>query len=505
MNVLVKSILAGLMTILTAVSCPAEVRQPVVAGLFYPDDSVTLSRSVQAYLRTVDVAPQIDGELLALIVPHAGHVYSGQIAAHAYSLLRGKDIDNVVLCGPSHRYPFRGVSVYGPGVKWATPLGLVPCNGALCSLLIADSRHIDVIAQAHAQEHALEVQLPFLQAVAPDAAIVPSIMGGQDAAIIDELAAALSKLPWDNRSVMIASTDWQHYKPASQGWTLDSLGIACISQLDPDRLVRNLASRKVEACGGGPAAAVIKAAMARGGNRAVILKYGDSGDISGDKSSVVGYLAAAIYRVPDEVGDSMTNDPEARHNVEPGDEEFLSTEEKKLLLKIARESILSYLKMGEVTKIEVPENLKAPGAAFVTLKSHGRLRGCIGHTVAVKPLHETVSYCGIQAAVNDPRFEPVRVDELDDLEIEISVLTPLQEVSSLDEIEVGRDGLLISRGRYRGLLLPQVPTEQGWNKAQFLAHTCRKAGLPVDAYKSPDVTIQKFQAVIFSESELLHD
>ncbi|MFQ6009142.1 MAG: AmmeMemoRadiSam system protein A, partial [Candidatus Zixiibacteriota bacterium] len=158
-----------------------------------------------------------------------------------------------------------------------------------------------------------------------------------------------------------------------------------------------------------------------------------------------------------------------------------------------------YLADGTFPEFEVSDNLKQPGAAFVTLTKNGQLRGCIGHIIAQDPLYETVSVCAVQAAVADRRFLPVQPDELPELHIEISVLTPLQEVKSLDEIEVGRDGLVISLGNNRGLLLPQVATEYGWNRTEFLEHTCRKAGLPTDAYKSPQALIQKFQAVIFHE------
>ena len=177
----------------------------------------------------------------------------------------------------------------------------------------------------------------------------------------------------------------------------------------------------------------------------------------------------------------------------------LSDSDKTKLLQIARETIENYLDTRQIPEFEVPENLKIPGAAFVTLEKHGNLRGCIGHVVAMEPLYKTVAVCAVQAAVSDPRFPPLRAEELKDIHIEISVLTPQQKVESLDEIEVGRDGLVIAQGSQRGLLLPQVATEYGWNRTEFLQHTCRKAGLPVSAYKSPGTEIYKFQALIFGE------
>ena len=197
--------------------------------------------------------------------------------------------------------------------------------------------------------------------------------------------------------------------------------------------------------------------------------------------------------------ESSSGDPEPKSGV--SGEYELSQSDKETLLRIARQSIETHLDGRDIPEFDVPDHLREPGAAFVTLERRGQLRGCIGHTVAVKPLFETVSYCGIQAAVADPRFPPVKAGEFDGLDIEISVLTPLQEVTSLDEIEVGRDGLMIHKGNNRGLLLPQVATEYGWNRTEFLEHTCRKAGLPRDAYKSAEATIYKFQAIIFAEKD----
>jgi AmmeMemoRadiSam system protein A len=282
---------------------------------------------------------------------------------------------------------------------------------------------------------------------------------------------------------------------------MDSLGLECVKNLDPDRLERMLADGKVEACGGGPTVAVLKAAIELGANRVRILRYGDSGDLTGDKSSVVGYLAAVVYKSGEEADmSSQSADPKDSHpDKNSGGESYLTDSEKDQLLAIARQSIEQYLAQDEPAPFEAKGVLADPGAAFVTLEKHGNLRGCIGYTVAVKPLHQTVAECAIQAAASDPRFPPVTKDELDDLDIEISVLTPLETVESLDDIVVGRDGLMITMGSYRGLLLPQVATEYGWTREEFLENTCRKAGLPPDAYKSDKAVIESFQALIFHE------
>ncbi len=476
------------------------MRPPAVAGTFYPADSAELRAMIKRDLADVTDLPEIDGQIIALIVPHAGLVYSGKVAAYAYKLLEGSGIDKAIICGPSHHYAFNGLSVYGPRIDWRTPLGIVSCPDKLCMQMINYDKRIDYIREAHAEEHCIEVQLPFLQTVLDSFQLVPVVMGRQDDATIKLLANALKAVDFDDRTIMIASSDWQHYRPASVGYPMDSTGMACLADLDPVRLEKYLESGKVEMCGGGPAVSVMEAAIARGANKVKILKYGDSGDLDGNKSRVVGYVAAVIYKSSDK--SNKSKDPD---NTKIGEKKELpkkfelTSADKKKLLYIARSTLESYLDNGRVPDYEVSDNLKKFGAAFVTLEEHGQLRGCIGHTTAVDPLYKTVSSCAIQAAVSDPRFQPVKPDELKNIHIEISVLTPMQIVDSLDEIEVGRDGLMIFKGNNRGLLLPQVAVDYGWDRTQFLEQTCAKAGLPSQAYKSPDAVIYKFQAVIFDE------
>jgi len=493
-----------MLALLIGASLHAGTRQPVVAGSFYPADSSELHLTVTDHLARVTDLPEIDGRILALIVPHAGLVYSGPIAAYSYKLLEGTDINRIILCGPSHRERFAGVSVYGPEVKWKTPLGSVPCDNVLCRQLIEFDSNIRILPEAHLQEHSLEVQLPYLQVVTDDLSIVPLVMGYQDPKVIDRLADALASLEFDARTVMVASSDWQHYRPAKDGWPMDSLGIACIEDLDPNRLARNLEAGRVEMCGGGPAVAVMKAAIAMGANRARILRYGDSGDAFGDKTRVVGYVAAVLYQSTSPSDNKEDNAKGATVNAgnnEQTEVYQLSDGEKHELLTIARQSILHYLEHGEQRDFQASDKLQESGAAFVTLKKNGRLRGCIGHTVATLSLYKTVASCAVSAAVQDPRFPPVKMDEVDSLHIEISVLTPLQPVTSFDEIEVGRDGLMIVKGNQRGLLLPQVATDYDWDRTTFIEQTCQKAGLPKQAYRFTGTKIYKFQALIFAEDE----
>lgn len=484
-------------------SAAGTVRPPAVAGAFYPADSAELAQMVNSHLGSVGVEPAIDGQILAILVPHAGLVYSGQTAAYAFKLLKGLDIRNAVLCGPSHQYGFRGVSVYGPSITWKTPLGTVACNDTLCDLILKNDKAAGVIPEAHEKEHCLEVELPYLQTTLSNFEIVPVIMGYQDKGTADGLQKALEALPADGHTVMVASSDWQHYRPATVGYPMDSLGMDCVAHLDPDRLAKYLGTGQVEMCGGWPAVAVLKAAKAKGADKVKILRYSDSGDLSGDKEKVVGYVAAVVYKSTGSKQKLGVKSDATGGKIESGAPSGyqLTAEERTQLLKIARQSIDVYLTTGKTPEFEISEKLRAPGAAFVTLTRKGELRGCIGYTSAVRPLYKTVSECAIQAAIDDPRFPAVTSEELPGLDLEISVLTPLEKVNSLDEITVGRDGLMISLGRNRGLLLPQVATEYKWNRTEFLENTCLKAGLPSDAYKRPDAFLQRFQALVFGETE----
>ncbi|MCX6825646.1 MAG: AmmeMemoRadiSam system protein B [candidate division Zixibacteria bacterium] len=483
----------------------AAIREPAVAGQFYPSDSAKLKEMVSDFLAKTEELPKIDGRIIAIIVPHAGYIYSGPVAAYSYKLLENSGIKRVILCGPTHRYSFIGLSVYGPGIGWKTPLGTVSCDDTLCNILLKYDPGIRVIPEAHTQEHCLEVQLPFLQTVLKDFKILPVIMGNPDEKTVPLLADALQSLPFDSKTIMIASTDWQHYRSASVGSKMDSLGMGCLKDLDVSRLQKYLAEGKVEMCGGGAAVAVIRAAIAKGANQVKILRYGDSGDLAGDKSQVVGYLAAVLYK-SQAIKIDKQQLPRKNNNQEMvlEDETLagrfnLNQANKKQLLKIARESIRGYLTGETLPEFQVSDDLQKFGAAFVTLTENNILRGCIGYTTAVEPLFKTVSACAVQAAVSDPRFSPVRKEEIDKLHIEISVLTPMKVIDSLEEIKIGRDGLMIFKGNHRGLLLPQVATEYGWDRKEFLEQVCVKANLDKEAYKDPEAVIYRFQVVVFGE------
>jgi MEMO1 family protein len=267
------------------------IRKAAVAGSWYPGSSAALAAAVDGYLS--GARREVAGELTALIAPHAGLMYSGPVAAHAYDLLRGRTFDVAVLVGPSHYVAFEGVSVYASGA-FESPFGAASIDTDCARALLAADSVVHEYPAAHAREHSLEMQLPFLQRLAPEARIVPLVMGHQTAATAEALARALVTALTGRRALLVASTDLSHYHDAVTASAMDRVVIDCVSRFDADALQSALNVRPDHACGGGPTVAVMRAARLLGARDAVVLKYADSGDVSGDKSAVVGYLAAAL-------------------------------------------------------------------------------------------------------------------------------------------------------------------------------------------------------------------
>jgi MEMO1 family protein len=273
------------------------VRRAAVAGTWYPGTAVALAREVDRYLAGVSGLP--DGDPLAIIVPHAGLLYSGPIAAYAYRLVAGRHVDIAVLVGPSHYVAFDGVAICEHGV-FETPLGSIPIAEACAAAIALSSHVIHEHPTVHVREHSLEMQLPFLQRVLPGTPIVPLVMGDQTRGTIDALAGALIAGLSGRRALLVASSDLSHYRDARTAARLDGQVIECVRALDPEGLLETLETFPDHACGGGPIVSVMLAARALGAHNARVLKYGDSGDVSGDKDAVVGYLAAAVGTFRDE-------------------------------------------------------------------------------------------------------------------------------------------------------------------------------------------------------------
>jgi AmmeMemoRadiSam system protein B len=271
-----------------------NVRPPAVAGMFYPHDNKTLMRQATELLERAK-PPKIKGELKALISPHAGYEYSGLTAAHGYKLLENKDYDVVVIISPSHQEYFKGVSAY-PGVAYRTPLGDVSIDLELQKEITEGSDLIKVSADGHGEEHAVEVQLPFLQTILEDFKILPLVIGDQSKEICFKLGEVLGKVLKGKNALIVASTDLSHYHPYDVAKQMDKIAIDDVVRFDYEKLFTDLDGRETEACGGGPTAAAMIAAKIMGANKAEILHAVNSGDMTGEKGGVVGYMSAALYK-----------------------------------------------------------------------------------------------------------------------------------------------------------------------------------------------------------------
>jgi len=364
---------------------------------------------------------------------------------------------------------------------------VVPVDEVLSQEIMKKSHLVTAIPEAHMHEHSLEIQLPFLQKVSKNFKLVPMVMGDQSWETSVALSQAIASSVNGRRALIVASSDLSHFHGYEEAVKLDDLLIKHISNMDTEGLSRSLSTGDCEACGGGPIITAMLAAKALGANKAKILKYANSGEVTGAKGSVVGYVSAVIIQNP---GGEMKG--------KVGCDLGLTEEEKQLLHHIAKTVIERRLKGEQIPKFDVSsKTLKEQRGAFVTLNKQGSLRGCIGYIEGYKPLYEAVAEMAEAAAFRDPRFMPLAQNELKDIEIEISVLTPLEKITDINQIEVGKHGIYIKKGFYAGLLLPQVATEYRWDRKTFLEQTCRKAGLPSDAWKEEDTVIYIFSADIF--------
>ncbi len=431
----------------------SQVRPAAVAGMFYPRDARELQREVAELLDGVEnLAPRF-GHPKALIVPHAGYIYSGPVAARAYDELAAARgiVKRVVLLGPVHRVPVRGLAL--PGVEaFDTPLGRVPVDAEAVQAL-APLRQVVTSTAAHAMEHSLEVQLPFLQRMLGEFALLPLAVGD---AKPQEVREVIERLWGGPETLFVISTDLSHYHPYEEARAIDQATLARIASFDTD-------INHEEACGATPLNGLLAAARAHGLSIR-LLGANNSGDTAGGKDRVVGYSAFALYegeRVPlQETGDT--------------------------LLGIARGSIGHKLGLAATPpRTDVAPWLARPGASFVSLHLEGRLRGCIGSLAPTRGLGVDVAENAVGAALRDPRFSPLAAAEWVRCALEVSVLSapkPLRfgdEAELLAQLRPGEDGVILEYEGRRGTFLPQVWEGLPETRA-FLAELMRKAGIPAD-------------------------
>jgi hypothetical protein len=491
----VKNVFLASVIILTTVSAAfgGDVKEASLAGSWYPSSKTELESMMQGYLDAAN-PPKIDGRLFAIISPHAGLRFSGPIAAYGFKAAMGRDIKTVILIGFSHRKPFDGISVYNKG-SFRTPIGEISVDASLADAIMAGSPRTSFIPSVFDEENSIELQLPFIQTAFKGAMIVPIAFGTQDYEDAVSLSAALERaLKGRKDYIIVASTDMSHYHSYDAANSMDRITISLVEGMKARDIYDECMMRTSELCGVMPVVSTLLAAGKLGFNDTKILKYANSGDTYGDKDRVVGYMSAVVY--------SSTVSGKSRAS-EKGDERMLNDAQRKRLLTIARESITSFVMDGKRKKFtEDDPLLSEPMGAFVTLHERGELRGCIGNMVGRGPLYQTVADMAIEAATDDPRFQALSPKELSMIDLEISVLSPLKRVSSADEIKIPGHGVIVRKGFASGVYLPQVATETGWNKEQFLTSLCgQKAGISSDAWKDPATELYVFTAEVFGEKE----
>jgi hypothetical protein len=479
------SILALLMV--TPALGAKPMRQPVRAGSFYPADPSELAALIDRLTlqaRQTDLQPLPHKTLKALIMPHAGYIYSGWTAAHADRVLSGRKFKKIILLGPDHFIGFScgaisDVSAYN------SPFGPVKLHPDAHGLR-ENSPFFRALPQSDRKEHSLEVVLPFLQRYLPQFELVPVVVGRTDpAALADALDGLL-----DAETLLVISSDLSHYLPYQEARARDNKTISWILDLNSTELTAS----QNRACGAIPIAILINLAR-RYHWRPVLLHYSNSGDTAGGRSRVVGYATIAFF------GDS---DMQQHPN--------FSELQGQLLVKLARHTIME--KLGQNVPSSEKEALierlqsdcyQVPCGTFVTLKRKGQLRGCIGNLVASEPIVESVKRNALNAAFGDPRFSPLTSQELEDVDIEISVLSepqPLEYKDGADLISKLRkdvDGVIIRKGHASATFLPQV-WEQLPKAEDFLSHLCMKAGLPSDAWRDSELEVSTYQVQYFEES-----
>jgi AmmeMemoRadiSam system protein B/AmmeMemoRadiSam system protein A len=469
-------------------------RMPAVAGAFYPASASELREMLSQFFNSA--SPMTKSQPLAIIVPHAGYVYSGEVAATGFRQLdRERRIDHVFLIGSSHTMYFNGAAVYAQG-NFITPLGKVRID-PLAAELVKNYRIFSDDPAPHAKEHSLEVQLPFLQYwLKNDFTIVPIILGGESTETSRKVAEALA--PWFNENnLFVISTDFSHYPEYEQAVKCDDAMAGAVLSNSTEifmktknslenRGTKNLATAM---CGWTSVLALLDITQDRTDLEYKHLLYRNSGDSPyGDHGRVVGYNAICVLK---------------KNNPKPDTTLKLTDEEKKDLLRLARNTIKDHLEgkpLSEIDERTLTTTLKTRAGAFVTLTREGQLRGCIGRFEPNDPLYRTVQNMAIAAATRDPRFRPVTMEEFPDLEIEISVLTPMKRIENINEIELGKDGIYIKKGGQSGTFLPQVATGTGWSLEEFLGHCARdKAGIGWEGWKSAE--IYTYEALVFSEHD----
>ncbi|MBC7187114.1 MAG: AmmeMemoRadiSam system protein B [Calditrichaeota bacterium] len=489
----------GVWALLLLSNVAAQVRPPAVAGAWYSDNPTTLRTTIEKWL---DQAPDagVEGEIYGLLAPHAGYEYSGPTAAVSYRQVRGRKYDAVVILGPSHREFFSGVSVFN-GEGYRTPLGVAAVDKELAAAIAKADPLISLGEAGHrGAEHSIEAQVPFLQVALPGIKIVPIAMLDDSWETCRRLGAAIASAAAGRKVLIVASSDLYHGESYAACNASDAQTLAQVESMDPQAFCKGARAGKFAACGTGPIAAMQHAAQLLGATQARVLAHTTSGDVTGQKTGyVVGYGAAVVF------GSPRQQKKAGGKAAIPGRVEFapLSEEVQQELLRMARQSIAHYLEHGTIPEFSpTHEVMKERRGVFVTITKRGELRGCIGHHESDVPLYKLVPQMAVASAFQDPRFPPLRKNELGEIKIKVSVyLTNVYQIDNLDHFVMGKHGIIMYKDGRGATYLPEVPLEAGWKtKEEELRSLCQKAGLPPDAWKEGAV-FYLYETQVFEEGK----
>jgi AmmeMemoRadiSam system protein B/AmmeMemoRadiSam system protein A len=471
-------------------------REPAVAGKFYPRNPAELKKELNRLFAAVPYG-NLPSNVIAIISPHAGYLYSGGVAASGFMQVDpDKDYDNVFVIGSSHRVAYEGAAIYTMG-NYMTPLGIVEVNRELARELVEKNPCFKDLPDAHIDEHCLEVQLPFLQnRLKRPFRIVPIVIGTQRASTCQKVAMALNPY-FTTSNLFVISTDFSHYPGYDDATAIDKKTAAIILSNEPEKfidyIVRNddtgISNLQTKLCGWTSVLTLMYLTESKPGIQYTLVDYKNSGDAIyyGDKSRVVGYCAI-----------SVTADEKPAH--ETGMFTLSHTDRKKLL-EIARGAITNYLLTGHIPEIdhnELSPALLNHSGAFVTLHKQGKLRGCTGRFNPDTPLWKIIQEISVSSAVRDHRFSRLGLEEIPEITIEISILSPLTRIRSSSEIIPGKHGIYIIKDSNSGTYLPQVASRTGWTPEEFLGYCARdKAGIGWYGWKNAE--LYTYEAVVFSE------
>ncbi len=467
-------------------------RKPSAAGLYYPARVDELNSTLDDLFARALPSMHLQN-LRAIIVPHAGYVFSGRVAASGFNQIDPeKSYDNIFILGPSHYVDLKAASIYTAG-DFETPLGKVKVNRQLGDSLVKASPLFTNLTEPHAREHSIEVELPFLQRLMKkDFRIVPIVIGGTSTIECESIAGALQPF-FNDRNLFIVSTDFSHYPAYDDAVRLDKETADAIMSDRTGKLLSilrrneqgNVPNLVTSLCGWPAVLTLMYMTQGMGVTYTPVLYENSAASPAGVRESVVGYWSIAV----------TANAPKQETGF------LLNESDRSALLALARKTVTEYLNDGRVPEPDpgtLTTAMQTPCGAFVTLTERKNLRGCIGLFASEDPLYRVVQQMAVAAATKDPRFSPVSPSEVGNLEIEISVLTPMRRIRSADEFQLGKQGIYIRKGDRSGTFLPQVAEETGWSKEEFLGHCAQdKAGIGWDGWK--DAELYVYEALVFAE------